>query len=90
MPDLSELNELVDYLARTTRLTRPEAARVVDDVLAFLSETPEDFIRRRHLALQAAGCSNSEIFARLSVELQSRRFRAGELSERQIRRIVYG
>jgi hypothetical protein len=64
--------------------------RVVDEVLAFLSDTLEDFIRRRHLALQAEGCSNSEIFSRLAAELQSRRFRAAALSERQIRRIIYG
>jgi polyhydroxyalkanoate synthesis regulator phasin len=90
MSDQSELNELVNFLVRSTRLTRPEAARVVQEVLAFLDETPDSFIRRRHLALQAEGCSNNEIFSRLTAELQSLRFRAADLTERQIRRIIYG
>lgn len=85
-----ELEELLDYLVRTSRLTRPEAARVVDEVLAFMNETPEDFIRRRHLALQAQGYANAEIFTRLGDELARRRFSAGEFSQRQLRRVIYG
>ena len=90
MSDPSDLEELVSYLTRTTRLTRPEAARAVDEVLAFLAETPEAFIRRRHRALQGEGLSNPEIFARLSDELTHWRFRSPPYSERQIRRIIYG
>lgn len=90
MSDLAELQELITYLTRTTRLSPAEAARVVNEVLSFLAETPESFVRRRHHALQAEGLSNSVIFARLADELQQLRFRAGALSERQIRRIIYG
>jgi hypothetical protein len=85
-----EMGELVDYLARSSRLTPQEAARLVHEVLAFMSEAPEDFIRRRHLALQAQGLSNRAIYLRISEELAARRFRAPEYSERQIRRIIYG
>ena len=90
MSDLSDLEELVSYLARTTRLTRPEAARAVHEVLAFLAETPEAFIRRRHLALQSEGLPNPAIFARLATELAHWRFRSPPYTERQIRRIIYG
>jgi hypothetical protein len=90
MSEPTELAELIDYLARTTRLSPAEAERVVDDVLAFLNETPEHFVRRRHLALQALGHSNSTIFARIGVELTRWRFRAEQYSERQIRRMIYG
>lgn len=90
MSDLSELQELIAYLVRTSPLSAREATRLVGDVLAFLSETPEDYLRRRHRALQAEGLSNPEIFARLKPELAQWRFRAPELSERQIRRIIYG
>jgi hypothetical protein len=90
MSDLAELQELIAYLARTTRLTPAESARVVDEVLSFLAETPEAFVRRRHHALQAEGLPNSVIFARLASELRKLRFRAETLSERQIRRIIYG
>ena len=90
MSDLADLEELVGYLARTTRLTAPEAARVVNEVLTFLAETPETFIRRRHHALQAEGLSNPEIFARLAAEIERWRFRAPRLTARQIRRMIYG
>jgi hypothetical protein len=85
-----EMGELVDYLARSSRLSPQEATRLVQEVLAFMSEVPEDFIRRRHLALQAQGLSNRAIYLRISEELAGRRFRAPEYSERQIRRIIYG
>ncbi len=85
-----DMGELVEYLARSSRLTPQEAARLVNEVVAFMSELPEDFIRRRHLALQAQGLSNRAIYLRISEELAARRFKAPEYSERQIRRIIYG
>ena len=90
MSDLSELQELIAYLVRTTSLSHGEATRVVGDVLAYLSETPESYVRRRHLVMQGEGLSNPEIFARLQAELEQWRFRAPGLTERQIRRIIYG
>jgi hypothetical protein len=87
---LGELGDLITYLARTSRLSPQEAARVVQEVLAFMSDTPEDFIRRRHLALQSQGLSNRAIFVQITAELSQRRFRAPALSERQIRRVIYG
>lgn len=90
MPDLTELDELVAYLARTTRLTPAEAARVVHEVVTFMNDTPEDFIRRRHRALQSKGWTNTEIFSRIATELERWRFRASGYSERQIRRVIYG
>jgi hypothetical protein len=90
MSEPTELDELVDYLVRSSRLTQPEAVRLIDEVIRFMSEAPEDFVRRRHLALQSQGLSNAEIFARLSHEVAQRRFRAPAYSERQLRRIVYG
>ena len=69
MPDQTELGELVAYLVRSSRLSPAEASRVVNEVIAFLDETVDDFIRRRHLALQAQGRSNSAIFAQIASEL---------------------
>jgi len=90
MPDHTELSDLISYLARSSRLNVAEASRLVNEVLAFLAETPEDYIRRRHMRLQGQGLSNQEIFGRIAEELQQWRFRAPELSERQIRRVIYG
>jgi hypothetical protein len=90
MSELAELADLVAYLVRTTRLSRAEASRLVGEVLSFLDEQPGEFVCRRHRALQSEGLANSEIFARIAVELKNRRFRAPAYSERQLRRIVYG
>jgi polyhydroxyalkanoate synthesis regulator phasin len=81
---------LVDHLVATTELTAAEAARVIDDVVAFHAEPVEAYVRRRHAELKAYGVRNLEIFARLAEELTHRVVAAPPLSERQLRRIVYG
>jgi hypothetical protein len=90
MSEPTEFEDLVVYLVRTTRLSRAEVARLVDEVLSFLDERPEEFVARRHRALRGEGLSNSEIFARLAAELERWRFRAPAYSERQLRRMIYG
>ena len=62
----------------------------MEDVLAFHAEPVEDYVRRRHAELKTYGVRNPEIFARLAEELAHRVVAAPELSERQLRRIVYG
>jgi len=90
MPDHSESQELADHLSRTTRLEPEEAHRIVQEVIGYLQETPEAYVRRRHRALQAAGLANARIYERLAAELSTWRFRAPELTQRQIRRMIYG
>lgn len=90
MLEPAELQELSTHLARTTRLGPEEAQRIVLEVLGYLQETPEAFVRRRHRALQAEGLANAAIYTRLASELALWRFRAPALSERQIRRMIYG
>ncbi|HTW75415.1 MAG TPA: hypothetical protein VMD56_10905 [Steroidobacteraceae bacterium] len=90
MSELGELEELAGYLARSSRLSLTEARRLLQEVLGFLQETPESFVRRRHRALQSEGLSNSVIFQRLSAELSAWRFRAPAYSQRQLRRMIYG
>jgi hypothetical protein len=82
--------ELVAHVATTTGLDRETARRVVEDVLAFHAEPVADYVRRRHAHLRTYGARNPEIFARISEELLHRVVAAPELSERQLRRLVYG
>ncbi|WP_208542842.1 hypothetical protein [Nocardioides euryhalodurans] len=82
--------DLVDHVAATTGLSPAVAARVVEDVLAFQAEPVADYVRRRHAHLKTYGLRNPEIFARISEELGQRLVAAPELSERQLRRLVYG
>jgi hypothetical protein len=80
---------LVDHLVASTGLSAAEAARVVEDVLAFHAETVEDYVRRRHAHLKTYGARNDEIFARIATELTDRLVAAPRLTERQLRRIIY-
>jgi hypothetical protein len=90
MSDPGELEELVTYLVRSSRISAAEARRILENVFVFLHETPEDFVRRRHLLLQADGLSNAEIYRRVTAELAAHRFCAPLYTERQIRRMIYG
>ncbi len=81
---------LVDHLVATTGLAPAEAARVVEDVLAFHAEPLEAYVRRRHAELRTYGARNPEIFARIATELTTRVVAAPHLTERQLRRLVYG
>jgi hypothetical protein len=83
-------DELVEQVSRTTGLTLEDARRVVADVLAFFTETTEEYVRRRHRELQTYGVRNDSIFAQLATELRRWPVRSPELSARQLRRIVYG
>ena len=90
MPPASTPASLLDHLVHTSGLRRSEAHRVVEEVVSFYSETPETFVVRRHRELQAEGMRNRAIYTRVAAEMEGWRFRAPQLSERQIRRIVYG
>jgi len=83
-------DELVEQVSRTTGLTLEDARRVVADVLAFFTETTEEYVRRRHRELQTYGARNDGIFAQVASELRHWPVRSPELSARQLRRIVYG
>ena len=91
VPDsLPDLTDLVRHVSASTGLPPGAAARVVADVLTYLDEDVETFVRRRHAELRRRGLVNMQIWARLAHETGTRRFAAPVLSERQLRRIVYG
>ena len=82
--------DLARYLAASTGLPQPTAVRVVADMATYFSETVEEFVRRRHIELRQRQRKTHEIWPLISAELGQRRFAAPGLSERQLRRIVYG
>jgi uncharacterized protein YoaH (UPF0181 family) len=84
-----DLTPLLDHL-ESSGVSRGQAARLVDDVLAYFSETPEQFVRRRHRELQADGVPNAQSFAVIARELSQRRVAGPQLTERQVRRVIYG
>lgn len=84
-----ELAPLLDHLEQSG-ISRGIATRVVAEVLSYFAESSEEFVRRRHRELQRDGVANAESFAAIARELAGRRVAAPVLSERQIRRVIYG
>ena len=79
--------ELIDYLAASTGLTDAVARRV----LAYYAETVEAFAQRRHAELKSSrGMRNERIYRLIAAEIRARRFSAARVSERQVRRMIYG
>ncbi len=89
---MADLDELAGFLARTSRLTPDEAKRVLAEVVAQLSaETVEAFVQRRHRELKGLHSQrNAEIYAQIASEVAKRPFATMPLTERQIRRLIYG
>ncbi len=83
-------DDLLRHVVRTTGIPPAVAWRVVSDVMGYFVETAEEYVVRRHGELQAEGLSNAAIWPRLREELDTRPVAAPPLSERQLRRIVYG
>ena len=97
MPDVSPVPppplvppDLARYLVTSTGLPQPTVVRVIADVTAYFDETVEQFVRRRHAELHGHQQKNEEIWPAIAAELGQRRFAAPPMSERQLRRMVYG
>ena len=58
--------DLVGHLVRTTSLGTGTAGRLLDEFLAYFSESVEEFVARRHRELQAEGLATTRIFARIA------------------------
>ena len=86
---VDDLSPLLDHLEQFG-ISRGVAARVVEEVVAYFSETTEEFVRRRHRELQRAGVANAQSLGQIAHELLARRVPGPTLSERQVRRMIYG
>jgi hypothetical protein len=82
--------ELIRHVVASTGLPPETAGRLLADILAYFGETAEQFVRRRHAELHRRGLGNAEIWPVITGELSERRVAAAMLSQRQLRRIVYG
>jgi hypothetical protein len=82
--------DLVRHVIATTGLSPATATRLVADVVAYFDETVEDYVRRRHHELRLRQLKNAQIWSAITGEIAARRFGAPALTERQLRRIVYG
>jgi hypothetical protein len=88
--DDSYPQDLVRHVARSTGLDEATASRVVADVMAYFGQTVEEYVVQRHGNLKSRNRKNDEIWPLIMGELRTRRFKADGLSERKLRRMVYG
>ena len=82
--------EIAARLVELHGLPPDRACAAVREVLDGLAFTVDEYISSRHEELQRAGLSNPTIYSRIRCELAQLRFRAPTLSDRQIRRRIYG
>ncbi len=91
MDDLQTDQALSRFICQTSGLDERRANRIITEVLAFYTETVNDFVRRRHAELKnETDMRNADIFRVIAKEIETRPFRAEPVSERQVRRIIYG
>ncbi len=83
-------DDLVRHLSATLGLEPALAARVIGETMAYLDESVEQYVQRRHRELQSEGVSNPQAFERIRGEVAARRFATQALSIRQVRRLIYG
>jgi hypothetical protein len=88
--DDSHPHDLVRHVARSTGLDEATASRVVADVMAYFGQTVEEYVIQRHEYLKSRNRKNDEIWPLIMHELKTRRFKADGLSERKLRRMIYG
>lgn len=79
-----------DYLLGIADVSERDLDKLVEELLDHWSESVEAFVRRRHGELQRQGTPNRLVYGILVREAGERPFTAQTLSERQVRRIIYG
>ena len=80
-----------DRLAASLGWSPEQVARILDEVRSFYSNTVSSFVQARHFEYKnRLGLRNEEIYPRIQEDVRRWRFRAPELTVRQIRRMIYG
>ena len=82
--------DLQNHVTQTYGIRTEEFPRLYEAFAAFFDVTLEEYVGRRHLELQKAGMRNQDIYAALLREVTDMRFAERDVTERQIRRLIYG
>ena len=90
MKRLIPFSDFKQFLLDSFSLENRELSRLLDEINSYYELEIKEFIQLRHLQLKNEGWQNADIFNQLQTEIEDRRFKAGEISLRQIRRIIYG
>ena len=83
-------DDIVRRVADSLGVTDSEARRVVGDVVDYYREPLEGYVKRRHEECKRKGMPNAQVYAVIAAETADRVVAAPVLTERQVRRIIYG
>ncbi len=78
------------YLLGIFDVSERELDKLVDELKDHWSETREEYVLRRHRELQREGVPNRKIYGIVRRELRDRCFAPRPMTERQVRRLIYG
>ncbi len=87
---LMDRAEFKRYVVDTYGMTESAFDKLFEEFLACFGQTLEEYVAARHAALQRAGRKNAEIYRLIRKETEAMRFAAPALTERQVRRLIYG
>ncbi len=79
-----------EYLLGIVDVSERDLDKLVEELLDHWSESVAEYVGRRHRELQRRGLPTRLVYGRIAQELEDRRFRPLPLSERQVRRRIYG
>ncbi len=78
------------HICETFGLDAASFRKLYEEFLSFFSLTLPEYVQSRHLELQREGLKNRDIYAAIMAEVPGLRFAAGPLTERRVRRMIYG
>ncbi len=84
------LDEFRRHITSNYGIAESDFERLHEEFLSYFGRTLEEYVLQRHAELQMAGKKNPEIYRLIKEEATARRFGVTGLSERMIRRIIYG
>jgi hypothetical protein len=82
--------DLIGHLQAITGLDAAALEKILEEIDHWYVEDLSAWLQRRHRELQHQGLKNREIYPRLQEEARRVLVRPGSLSQRQIRRALYG
>jgi len=82
--------EFREHLLGIADVSGRDLEKLVEELMFHWSETVESWVTRRHQELQGQGLPNRLAYGTIAAESADRRFAPRPLSERQVRRIIYG
>jgi hypothetical protein len=82
--------DLLHHLQGVTGLESRVLEKILAEIDAWFDEDLTHWTRRHHRELQRQGLHNRDIYPRLREAARTALVRPGPLTERQIRRLIYG